>query len=106
MICRDSTKVCLDDLCHILIFLKYLIRFSYSEYIPSENDNDDASFEKEEVEGDKNEEMKKKDNVAEPNADDDDEFEELPAGDSEVSLSKKKFVLCTIAINQCPKLFT
>ena len=41
------------------------------------------------MEGDKNEEMKKKDNVAEPNADDDDEFEELPAGDSEVSLSKK-----------------
>ena len=58
------------------------------------------------MEGDKNEEMKKKDNVAEPNADDDSEFEDIPAGDSEVNLSKKKFVLCTIAINQCPKLFT
>merc|ERR1719342_1744444 len=29
------------------------VRFSYSEYIPSENVNDDATFEKEEVEGDK-----------------------------------------------------
>jgi len=58
------------------------VRFSYSEYIPSENDNDDATFEKEgEVE--KNEELKNKDKVAEPNADDDSEFEDIPAGDSE-----------------------
>ena len=81
----------MDDLCHILIFLKHLIRFSYSEYIPSENDNDDATFEKEEGEVEKNEELKNKDKVAEPNADDDSEFEDIPAGDSEVNLNFKQF---------------